>query len=270
MFSRQTLVAILDVLWQRISSNAQFDELLFVLVLDDGDLAPGVGGLEKRKMALLRRLAVPDALGPRGSPLVMEFAEEVFNRCGLTTMAREDLEYAHPGLVNSLRQDGFELAANAQLLRHHPDVVDLAPADNEVHALLKKLGMSIAVGHLDQALAAHARGEWASANAQLRSTVEAMFDSVAVTLAPDQAEEAEDSIARRELLAGLDPPFLQPKLNEWEVGKSGGFVQGFYKRLHPGGSHPGLSDEEDATFRVQLVLVVMRHFLRRLERRLSS
>jgi hypothetical protein len=68
--------------------------------------------------------------------------------------------------------------------------------------------------------------------------------------------------ARRQLLAKLPAPFLFESLNEWNSdGKN--FIEGVFKRLHPHGSHPGLSDEEDATFRLHLVLIVARLLLRR-------
>ena len=47
-------------------------------------------------------------------------------------------------------------------------------------------------------------------------------------------------------------------------------VNGVLKRLHPQGSHPGLSDEEDCTFRLHLVLVLARFFLRRLDAKVDT
>jgi len=38
-----------------------------------------------------------------------------------------------------------------------------------------------------------------------------------------------------------------------------------FKRLHPQGAHPGLSDEEDSTFRLHMVLLLCWLFLRRLD-----
>ena len=44
-------------------------------------------------------------------------------------------------------------------------------------------------------------------------------------------------------------------------------VNGLFKMLHTEGSHAGLSDVEHSTFRMQLVLVTARIFLRRLHYR---
>lgn len=42
------------------------------------------------------------------------------------------------------------------------------------------------------------------------------------------------------------------------------YVNGLFKMLHTHGSHPGLSDEDHCTFRLDVVLVTTRTFLRRL------
>ena len=47
-------------------------------------------------------------------------------------------------------------------------------------------------------------------------------------------------------------------------------MEGVFKLLHPEGSHPGLSNEEDCTFRLHMVLIIARHFLQRAKSRLNS
>jgi len=62
-------------------------------------------------------------------------------------------------------------------------------------------------------------------------------------------------------LAGFAP--LAETRNEWtQDGKS--YINGLFKMLHTDGSHPGLSDEDHSTFRLHIVLVTARTFLRRL------
>jgi hypothetical protein len=117
-----------------------------------------------------------------------------------------------------------------------------------------------------QAVSAHTRGEWAAANAELRSFIESLFDSIAELLIDDKTKLPSTSHGRRELLTRLNPPFLLTDLNEWEPNGKG-FVQGFWNRLHPQGSHPGLSDEEDNTLRLYLVIIIASHYLRRLNTR---
>lgn len=51
-------------------------------------------------------------------------------------------------------------------------------------------------------------------------------------------------------------------LNEWDF-QGGGFMESFFRRLHPQAADPGLSDEDDSTVRLHLVLLVGRQLLRR-------
>lgn len=88
------------------------------------------------------------------------------------------------------------------------------------------------------------------------------MNEIAERLDPTGATSTPTGHARRQLLANMSPPFLFGALNEW-TGDGKNFTEGVFKRLHPHGSHPGLSNEEDATFRLQLVLIVARLLLRR-------
>ena len=65
----------------------------------------------------------------------------------------------------------------------------------------------------------------------------------------------------------VNPPFLRADLNEVENSNcKKPFIDGLWKRLHPEGSHPGLSDEEDSTFRYHITIVVAYYLLKRLEK----
>ena len=138
----------------------------------------------------------------------------------------------------------------------------MAESENEVANLLDEFDFDVAAGHLEQAISSHTRGDWASANAQLRSFVEELFDRMASVLSEGDTDTLASSHSRRAWLATSDASLFDPRLNEWDE-KGKGFVQGFWRRLHPEGSHPGLSDEADSTFRLQLVIITGAHFLRR-------
>jgi hypothetical protein len=54
------------------------------------------------------------------------------------------------------------------------------------------------------------------------------------------------------------------RLTEWDDdGK--GFINGLVRRLHPHGSHPGLSGQDDSTFRLHTILLVARLLLARFD-----
>ena len=149
--------------------------------------------------------------------------------------------------INALARDGFTLEDDGTLRRALPCTADLPRTDDEVHVLLDKLNMHTAKGHLDQAIKNHSQGNWAAANAQLRTFMEELFNETARRIDPTRATDRSPGHNMRQLLADTDPPFLQESLGEWsQNGKD--FINGVFKRLHSEGSHPGLSDDDDSHF----------------------
>lgn len=248
----------------RFHTHAQIDQFALRFGLVD---VLGDGGIEKKETRLMQHLvANPNLRGPRGGVLVLELVEDLIEQRCKGPWATKAPEEAFPSLVNALKHDSYQIV-DLELRASLPDAVPVADIENELVRLLDRHSFTTAKGHLDQAIAAHTRGDWAAANGQLRSFVEELFDRIAKHLSGGQSAQLGSSHARREWLATCSPPFFDPALNEWEVGGKGGFVQGFWKRLHSHGAHPGLSDEVDATFRLQLVVITTEHFFRRFDAR---
>lgn len=189
--------------------------------------------------------------------------------------------------VAGLRLDGFEIDEQIEttqppqpwsaptertvrtLRRMLPsDIPELGfrEAESELISLLNRFGFTTTKGHLAQAMSAYQRGEWSSANAQLRTFLESCLDDIAVKLGYGESDGTKN---KRDYLGGeLKPPFLLEGYNEWNSNKQKPqYVQGLMSRLHPHGSHAGLSEEEDATFRLQITLITARLFLRRFHQR---
>ena len=193
-------------------------------------------------------------------------------------------------LVAGLRFDGFEvvekqvpdpigreslfggdhLVTVPELTRMLPaDVpeLDFRDAESEIVQLLDRHGFGVAKGHWSQALSAFQRGEWSSANGELRNFYESYLNEMAIGLGYTGSG---DSKAKRDFLGGLQPQFLLSDYNGWHSNnQKPQYVQGLMSRMHPHGGHPGLSEEEDATFRLQISLVTARLFLRRYSQRKS-
>jgi len=161
-------------------------------------------------------------------------------------------------LLRALELEGFTISEGT-LRRTLPAEADLPGAESEIMRLLDVHGFATAKGHLQQAIDAHSQGAWASANSQFRTFLEGLLDEIAAKLDP-KARTLGSSQARRAHLANIDPPFLLRTLNEWDDNGLG-FINGLVRRLHPAGSHPGLSDEADSTFRLHVVLVTTRLLL---------
>jgi hypothetical protein len=163
-------------------------------------------------------------------------------------------------LLRLLELDGFTVT-DGVVRRVLPASLKLPEAEDEIARLLKKHRFTVAKGHLDQAFAAHTEGHWASANSQIRSFLDGLMDEIAERMDPSVAGMASGQPRRTKLAAS---GFLSRPLNEWDDNGLG-FINGLVKRLHPHGSHPGLSDQEDSTFRLHTVLLTARLLLARFD-----
>lgn len=268
-FSRRTVIAAVSIIenW----THAEIDRLLLEYELENEIIS---GSKMDRANSLIRYLLNNPQVEMRngrnlGDALVQYLAQYAMNQSmRFDAWDAELMRQRFPRLIHALEQDGY-VVDQGVLRRALPEALELPQVDDEVHDVLRQRGFNAPLGHLDQAIEAHSRGNWAAANGQLRTYVEGLFDELAQRLAPNPAEAPSTADARRRLLADLRPPLLRRDLNEWEDdGK--GFIQGFIRRLHPQGPHPGLSDEDDSTFRLHLVLLVTAQVLRRYCARVSG
>ncbi|WP_154813686.1 hypothetical protein [Hellea balneolensis] len=146
--------------------------------------------------------------------------------------------------------------------------VNVSEAENEMISLLEKNNFPTALEHLRQAINNFSNGQWASANGDLRSFFEELLNAIAVKLGCDETKKSAD---KRSFLGTLNPPFLYAHYNEWDANvQKPQYIQGLWARMHPHGSHPGLSEEDDCTFRLQITLISARLFIRRFDRRVNE
>ena len=264
-YSRRTILAATDIVgsW----GHQAITRFLLEHALENG---VGDGPCAARGTNLATYLlANPDALDQDGGNLtdtiVTVIVEGAMRQCihgypEAFDYNRFQLTYA--GLNRGLERDGFTVE-DGTLRRALPGALNLPEADDEVHALLNRYNFAVSRGHLDQGIAAHARGDWAAANGQFRPFIESLFDSIAERLNAGAPALPGTGYPRQVWLNQRNPPFFIAALNEWND-QGTGFINGFYRRLHPAGAHPGLSDEDDSTFRLHMVLLVSRVLLRRI------
>jgi hypothetical protein len=261
-FTRPTLIAASEMFDRHTQAN--FDQMTLRLGLEN-DVPEGTG------------LSVAKKCGIVGRILVQRATDTVDTVQGTMTLSeavvREAILLLNPGFempvqtafLRGLARDGFvvefdDRKRNPTLRAALPEEIDLPETDDEVHELLKLYQFVTPKGHLDQAIEAHTRGDWAACNAQLRTFLESLFDQLAHAVDAGRAAQLPSSENRRAMLA--ERGFLAIDRNEWtNDGKN--FVNGLFKMLHTDGSHPGLSNEDHATFRLHIVLVTARTFLRR-------
>lgn len=251
MFSRKTILEIINAL------NFQTHDEVVRFALEFGVESAIEGTYIKQKGTSIAEYLIlnPDAKGPNGSNLAIEIIEYALKQHG----GSEQLSESHPELAHSLERDGFKITNNA-LKKILPSELPIAQQEDQMISFLDQFGFSTAKGHYDQAVAAHTRGDWASANAQLRTFVEEFFDKSQQIVCPGHYPTRNER-----MIALANAGFFMKEYNEYLYNGTG-FVEGFWKRLHPQGSHPGLSEQLDSTFRLQLVILVIQHFLVRLEK----
>jgi hypothetical protein len=261
-FSRRTVLAATDVVanW----SHSSLDRFALEHGLENVMQA---GSRANRAMNLARHLIQnPDAQNEDGANLVDFVVSEIVNGAIASSgigyprqFSMDEFRSNFAALQRGLERDGFTVD-DGTLRRALPQALDLPAADDEVHSLLTSLGFLVPLGHLDQGIAAHSRGDWAAANGQFRSFIESLFDCLAEHLNGGRQGIPDTGNQRRQWLANRG--FFSTQLNEWD-GQGHGFIEAFFRRLHPAGAHPGLSDQDDSTFRLHAVLLVARLLLRR-------
>jgi hypothetical protein len=267
LFPRRTIIAAIDVLEIKLTQAeisslfTDFGPEVYKELSDDGSA--------KSRMVELKRYIDRNPFKLIDDGILENVLVERAIRFLPMTEPEYDSQSSPPSrpefvrLRRSLSQDGFVVTAG-ELRRELPADVGLPNAEAELVRLLDRHGLNTAKGHLDQAFKNHAAGNWASANSQIRSFIESLFDDLALKL-DSTAAGKKPGQERRAHLASLVPPLFERALNEW--GDNGvGLINGLMARLHPHGSHPGLSDEEDSTYRLHIVLLTARFFLVRFDR----
>ncbi len=250
MFSRKTILEVIKAVNFQTHDEVERFGIEF-------DMEAAISGtyIKQKETSIAKHLILnPEAIGPNGSKLVIEVIEYAIKQHS----GFESFPESHPELAHSLDRDGFELT-NDGLRRKLPAEFPVVEQENQLNTLLEKFGFATSKGHYEQAVAAHARGEWAAANAQLRTFVEDFFNKTQTIVCPGQYSSSNE---RKIALAKAG--FFIKEYNEYLFNGTG-FVEGFWKRLHPEGSHPGLSEQSDSTFRLHLVILIIHHFLLRLE-----
>jgi hypothetical protein len=171
-------------------------------------------------------------------------------------------------LYNSIKRDGFTIR-NEHIVALLPEELIESDVENELIRLLNHFNFNTSKGHLEQAIENHSNGNWAGANGQFRTYMESLLLEISNTLIPARdCTNIGDAITWLSNPAILNPVLLHQHLNEVPAqGLNAPYINGLWKRLHPTGSHPGLSDEEDSTFRYHTLMIFTRYLLSRMENR---
>lgn len=269
LFSRRTTMAAIDVFEGRGHYHAHLTAFLT-------DLGPAVytqirtepTSLKNRLSDLKQFVDLNPGAEVDGEPLANMIVERAASF--ILTEPKHNWSKA-PNLspeletfVRVLDMDGYAVS-DGMLRRTLPTDIGLPETESELMRLMSKYALETPKGHLQQALDAHARGNWAGANGQIRTFFDALLDAIAEGVDPSSVAIGTGHPRRAKLASH---GFLSIPLNEWD-NDGRGYINGLVKRLHPAGPHPGLSDEDDSTFRLHTVLLTTTLLLRRLDKMMN-
>lgn len=249
MFSRRTILTLVEAL--NFKTHDKIER--FALELELEAIVSGQWIKEKETSISKYLIEHGNEKSSTGAPLVVDVIEYLLREASYNS--------DFSALQNCLASDGYELT-DKSVRQSLPQAIPLTESENKLLSILKARGFNVAIGHYEQALAAHGRGDWAATNAQLRSFVEEFFNQCHALLGTGTGQSTQQ---KKQDLASSG--FFISQYNEF-LGNGTGFVEGFWKRLHPHGSHPGLSESADSTFRLHMVLLVLHHYAERLDEKL--
>lgn len=232
-----------------------------------GEVAVG-GNKDQKVLGIAKHLLEnPKLPGLLSNNLMYEIVEDAISRAVQNTYrfdanSNEFIQY--PQLRRLLLKDGFVIR-DGQLIRTFDTDFDYSKNETLLESLLNNHQLKVAKGHFDQASNAFNRGDWAACNSQLRSYVEELLNKLAERITGNTFP---DSHQAKIALSKCTPPLFYKQLNEWSDNGTG-YFETFWKRLHNEGSHPGLSDEDDSIFRLNIVQISTLEVLRRYDRNFS-
>lgn len=203
------------------------------------------------------------------NPMNWEEGDVVYGGNDGTISFKNAFSNSHKNLANSLKRDGYIIEGKT-IKKQLPEEIEEANIESQLETLLKEFGFEQSKGHLSQAIDNHTSGNWAGANAQFRTFIESLLTEISLKLLP--GNNPKSALGAIKLLSTtLNPPFLFEDLNEYSSNdKKASYLEGFWSRLNAEGSHPGLSNEEDSTFRYHTSTIVARQLLARLKSRVNN
>lgn len=160
------------------------------------------------------------------------------------------------GLIASLRVDGLEFR-EGRLLPATPGPATLAPEVSGLEADLAAHHLAVAAAHYRQACDNLAQGNFEAANGQVRSFVEDLIISACRITAGQELTDAGASLQRMRQCGFLDA-------SEFNT------ARGFWDASHTNGPHHGLSNQDEAMFRLHVATAIGRYMLQKLTAHIAA
>lgn len=233
-FTRKTLARLTEAVSERFT-HPQISNLYLEFSVDD----PRDGNKLTRIQGLVRAIEAGRAETAPDEALV-DLANRVLNS--------EDAREQYTALLASLAIDGFEWGQDS-LVPSMPLPAQPAPEVTALETDLNRHVLPVAANHYRQAIDNFVDRNYEAANGQLRSFLEALFQSVAISAG------AQDNVG-----AGAAVVYLQREgvLDDAESQ----ILRGIWAGAQDNGPHAGLTNEAEARFRLHTATAAARYLLR--------
>ena len=236
--TRKTLTRLAEAVADQFG-HAQISNLYFEFSVDASD--PGDGNNKVTRSLELVRAIEAGCAEAAADEALMNLANHV--------LAREWARERYPALLASLAADGFEWGLNS-LVPSMPLPAQPAPEVSALESDLIDHELRVAATHYRQAVDNFVDGNFEAANGQLRSFLEALFQALGVSAGAQANVGADAAVVHLRRVGSLDEAESQ-------------FLRGLWAGAQDNGPHAGLTNEEEARFRLHTATAAARYLLRR-------
>lgn len=241
-FSRRTLAALARAL-SHLISHSEISNLGYELGVE----APGLNKLDRCTNLIKNLESLTLRTGTANDEVILELLQRYVASVDETVMPHIN---GIPGLLAVLKVEGYEIMGH-RIIPTTPEPAALAPQISALEAALVNRSLAVAARHYGQACDNLTVGNFEAANGQIRSYLENLF----ITLA-QQASGTSFSDASAALQHMKDKGFLEAA--EWNT------LRGFWDLCQSRGPHHGLSDPDEAVFRLHMATSIGRYILVRI------
>jgi hypothetical protein len=247
-FSGATAAALIDVVAD-VYTHGELDVVFIGLDAEGQDLFEN--GERGNKLQRVSNVVTYLRHSPRkkSEPCMLDLVKELLEeRVGEHVYTADgSVHPRYEKLIASLRADGFEFK-DGMVVRSTPDPAAMAPEMSALEQDLDNRGFTIALKHYRQAIDSHRSENLEASNGQLRSFLENLLIEVCTEETGKIAKDPKGAVDRLVNAAAID-------------GDEAQLLKGLLGLSNKRGAHHGLTDEEEALFRLHFSTAAARYLL---------
>jgi hypothetical protein len=225
-------------------SHTDLGLLFLEFGLKDYDLGSGPNRKE-RSLTFIRAVQAANADHAEAERVLLDVARRVLE---LPSFPLKERQRTADELRASLSVDGFEYS-DGRLIPSTPSPAALGPEISAMESDLQGLGWTVAGGHYRQATDNFVLQNSAACNSQVRSFLEDLFIAICRQLCSREFPDAGAALQHLRDRGLLD-------IKEYNMFRS------FWDEVQSG-AHHGLSDDQEALFRLQVATAIGRYMVRK-------